>query len=74
MARKCDVTGKRGLAGHRVSHANNKTNHVQKANVHKKRVFVPELNRWVTVKLSSHGLRILDRKGPYRALKEIGAL
>jgi large subunit ribosomal protein L28 len=74
MSRVCEITGKKGLNGNRVSHANNKSHHVQKPNLQKKRVFVPELGRYVTVKLSTQGLRILDKKGAYRALKEAGLL
>jgi large subunit ribosomal protein L28 len=74
MSRKCEITGKTGLNGHRVSHANNKTNHVQQPNLRKIRVYVAELRRFMTVKLSSKGLRILDRKGPYRALKDAGLI
>jgi len=74
MPRVCQITGKRGLNGNRVSHANNKTHHVQQPNLHKKKLFVPELNRYVTVKLSSHGLRIVDRKGAYKVLKELGLI
>lgn len=74
MSRVCQVTGKSGLNGHRVSHANNKKNHVQKPNLKKKRVYVPELGRYVTVRLSTKALRVLDKKGPYRTLKEAGLL
>ncbi len=74
MARVCQITGKKGLSGHRVSHANNKSNHVQRPNLQKKRIFVPELNRYVSVKLSAKGLKIVDKKGPYRALKEAGLI
>ncbi len=74
MPRVCQITGKKGLKGNRVSHANNKTRHVQQPNLHKKKLFIPELNRHVTVKLSSHGLRIVDRKGAYKALKELGLI
>ena len=74
MSRTCDITGKRGLNGHRVSHANNKTHHVQMPNLKKRRIFVPELKRYVTVKLSAQGMRWVDKKGAYRALKEAGLL
>jgi large subunit ribosomal protein L28 len=74
MSRVCEVTGKKGLNGNRVSHANNKSHHVQKPNLRKKRVFVAELGRFVKVRLSVKGLRVLDKKGPYRALKEAGLL
>lgn len=74
MARVCQITGKKGLSGHRVSHANNKSNRVQRPNLQKKRIFIPELNRYVSVKLSAKGLKIVDKKGPYRALKEAGLI
>ena len=74
MARQCQISGKKGLNGHRVSHANNKTNHVQQANLVKRRIFVPELKRYVTVKLSTKALRTLDRKGAYITLKAAGLI
>lgn len=74
MAKVCQITGKKGLKGHRVSHANNKTNHVQQPNLMRKRIFVPELGRTVTVKLSAKGLRNVDKKGPYQALREAGLI
>ena len=70
MAKVWQITGKKGLSGHRVSHANYKTHHVHQPNLKKKRVLVPEPNRYVTVKLSAKGLRILDKKGLYHALNE----
>ena len=74
MSRICQITGKKGLNGHRVSHANNKSNHVQQPNLQKRRIFVPELKRVVTVKLSVKGLREVDKKGPFRALREAGLI
>jgi large subunit ribosomal protein L28 len=74
MSRVCEVTGKKGLNGNRVSHANNKSHHVQKPNLKKKRVFVAELGRYVKVRMSMKGQRVLDKKGSFRALKEAGLL
>ena len=74
MAKVCEITGKRGQTGNRVSHANNKSKHTFQPNLQKKKFFVPELNKYVTVKLSAHGLKIVDKKGPYRALKEAGLI
>ena len=74
MSRVCQITGKKGLKGHRVSHANNKTNHVQRVNLSKRRIWVPELGRYVTVKLSAKGLKTVDRKGAFKALKEAGLI
>jgi large subunit ribosomal protein L28 len=74
MSRKCDVTGKTGLNGNRVSHANNKHHHVQQVNLQSKRIYVPELKRYVRIKLSSKGLKMLDRRGAYRVLKAQGLI
>ena len=74
MSRVCQITGKKGLSGHRVSHANNKSNHVQKPNLITKRVFVPELGRSVKVRMSTSALRTLDKKGAYRTLKDAGLI
>lgn len=74
MARVCQITGKRGQRGNRVSHANNKSKHTFQPNLQKKKLFVPELKKYVTVRLSAHGLKIVDKKGAYRALKDAGLL
>lgn len=63
MARRCDLSGKKALKGHNVSHANNKTNRVQNANLHSKSLFVPELGRAVSLKLSTRALRTVDKIG-----------
>ena len=74
MSRQCDITGKRGQNGHKVSHANNKSNLVREVNLSKRRIWVQELRKFVTVRLSTHGLKILDRKGAYAALKDAGVI
>ncbi|MDH4224641.1 MAG: 50S ribosomal protein L28 [Deltaproteobacteria bacterium] len=74
MSRICDITKKKGLNGNRVSHSNIKTHHVQQPNLQKRRIFVPELKRYVMVKLCAKGLRKLDRYGAYRTLKEAGLI
>lgn len=63
MARKCSITGKRPLAGNKVSHAHNTTRTVQLPNVRVKRLFVPELNRIVRIKVSSAALRTISKIG-----------
>jgi large subunit ribosomal protein L28 len=74
MSRRCDITGKGGQNGHKVSHANNKANIVREVNLMKRRIWVPELKKFVTVRLSTHGLKILDRKGAYATLKDAGLI
>jgi large subunit ribosomal protein L28 len=68
MSHKCVVTGKSRLVGNTVSHANNKSKMFQKANVQKKKIFVPELGRFVVVKVSANGLRTISKIGPAAAL------
>jgi large subunit ribosomal protein L28 len=74
MSRICQITGKKGQNGHIVSHANNKTNHVREVNLMKRRIWVAELKKFVTVRLSTQGLKIIDRKGAFQALKEAGLI
>jgi large subunit ribosomal protein L28 len=71
MARVCQVTGKRTITGNNVSHANNKTRRRFLPNVHYRRFWVPSENRWVRLRVSSKGLRIIDKKGIETVLKEL---
>ena len=63
MARTCQVTGKGALTGNNVSHANNKTRRRWLPNLHDRRFWVPSEKRWVSLRVSSHGLRTIDKKG-----------
>jgi large subunit ribosomal protein L28 len=72
MSRRCQLTGKRPLTGNRVSHAHNKTKRRQLPNLQTKRIFIPELNRWVRLRLSARSLRTLSKKGLMRFLKDEG--
>ena len=72
MSRMCQVTGKKPLAGNKVSHSHRKTKRVQKPNLLKKRIYIPEDNRTITVKLSARALRSMNRKGAKQVLKEHG--
>jgi|TARA_Y100000588_G_scaffold335529_1_gene375730 large subunit ribosomal protein L28 len=73
MARVCQVTGKRPVTGNNVSHANNRTKRVFKPNIHDRRFWVESENRWVRLRLSHKGLRIIDKKGIDTVLKELRA-
>lgn len=73
MARVCDVTGKRTVTGYNVSHAHNKTKRKFLPNLHRRRFWVESENRWVQLRVSSAGLRIIDKKGIEQVLAEIGA-
>ncbi|MDD4974414.1 MAG: 50S ribosomal protein L28 [Bacteriovorax sp.] len=63
MARTCDLTGKKGLVGNKVSHANNKTKTKKLVNLHSKKVFDPATNSVIKLKLSAHAIRVLDKVG-----------
>ena len=63
MARQCELSGKKVLVGHRVSHSNIKSKHRFFPNLHTKRLWSPEKKRFFTMKLSISALRTIDRIG-----------
>jgi len=69
---KCDLTGKKRMVGNNVSHANNRTKMVQKPNVQKKRLFVPAMDRFVTLSVSTRALRTIDRIGIEAYARKLG--
>ncbi|MFQ6021244.1 MAG: 50S ribosomal protein L28 [Acidiferrobacterales bacterium] len=71
MAKVCQVTGKRAMSGHHVSHANNKTKRRFLPNLHDRRLWVESEKRWVRLRVSSQGLRIIDKKGIDAVLAEM---
>jgi large subunit ribosomal protein L28 len=71
MSKVCQVTGKRPMTGHNVSHANNKSCRRFLPNLHKRRFWVPTENRFVSLLVSSHGLRIIDKLGISAVLKKL---
>jgi len=71
MSRVCQVTGKRPKIGHHVSHSNIKTKRRFLPNLHKHRFWVESEQRWVTLQVSSKGMRIIDKKGIEAVLAEI---
>ncbi|HNP94399.1 MAG: 50S ribosomal protein L28 [Cyclobacteriaceae bacterium] len=73
MARVCQITGKRPQVGNNVSHANNKTKRKFYPNLHKKRFFIPEENKWVTLKVSANAIKTINKKGITAVLKEAKA-
>ena len=73
MSRVCQVTGKKPLKGNYVSHANNKTKRVFNPNLHYRRFWVETQNRWVRLRVSTAGLRKIDKLGVEAVLAEIRA-
>lgn len=69
MSRVCDLTGKRPITGNNVSHSNRRTKRRFLPNLHKKRFFIPELDKWVTLKVSTKALRSIDKHGIYEYLR-----
>jgi len=63
MARVCQVTGKKPIVGHHVSHANNKTKRRYLPNLQYRRIWVESENRYVKMRLTSAGLRLIDKLG-----------
>ncbi len=70
MARVCQITGKRPQVGNNVSHANNKTKRRFYPNLQKKRFFLPEENRWITLKVSAKAIKTINKYGISAVLKE----
>ncbi|MCK6617045.1 MAG: 50S ribosomal protein L28 [Cyclobacteriaceae bacterium] len=73
MARVCEITGKRPRVGNNVSHANNKTKRRFYPNLQKKRFFLPEENRWITLKVSTKAIKTINKHGITAVLKEAKA-
>jgi large subunit ribosomal protein L28 len=71
MARVCQVTGKCTISGNNVSHANNKTKRKFYPNLHSRKFWVESENKWVRMRVSSAGLRVIDKKGIDTVLSDI---
>ncbi len=73
MSRVCQVTGKRPLTGNKVSHSNRKTRRRFLPNLHYHRFWVEGENRWVRLRVSRAGMRVIDKKGIATVLAELRA-
>ena len=73
MSRVCQVTGKKALVGNKVSHSNRKTKRRFEVNLHTKRFWFEEENRWIKIRLSARGMRIIDKLGLAQVVKEMRA-
>ncbi len=73
MSRVCQVTGKGPMVGNNVSHANNRTRRRFLPNLHSHRFWVEGENRWVKLRVSTHGMRIIDKRGISNVLADIRA-
>ncbi len=70
MSRVCELTGKKAMVGNNVSHALNRTKRKFNVNLAKKRFYIPEEDKWVTLRVSTSALKTINRIGISAAIKE----
>ena len=70
MSKSCEITGKKVMFGNNVSKSLNRTKRRFDVNLIKKRFFIPEENKWVTLKVSASALKTINKKGISEVLKE----
>ena len=73
MSRVCQITGKRPVSGNSVSHSNIKTKRRFLPNLQTKRFFLAEEDKWITLKVSSEGLRTINKNGLLSVVKKLRA-
>lgn len=73
MSRVCELTGKKAMVGNNVSHAMNRTRRKFNANLMKKRFYIPEEDKWITLKVSASALKNINKKGISAVIKEARA-
>ena len=73
MSRVCQVTGKRPMSGNNVSHANNKTRRRFLPNVHSHRFWLESQHRYVKLRVSAKGMRIIDKHGIEKVVADLRA-
>ncbi len=72
MPRRCQITGKKSLSARNISHAHNVTNRWQAPNLQRKRIYIPELKRFVRLRVSTRALRTITKKGLLKFLRSRG--
>ena len=70
MSRTCELTGKKSMVGNNVSHSLNRTKRRFDANLIKKRFYIPEEDKWITLKISTSALKTINKIGIQAALKD----
>jgi large subunit ribosomal protein L28 len=73
MSRVCQVTGKKALVGNKVSHSNRKSKRRFEVNLQSKRFWFEEEGRWVRLRVSTHGMKVIDKRGLAAVIKEMRA-
>ncbi|MCE5347500.1 MAG: 50S ribosomal protein L28 [Bacteroidales bacterium] len=70
MSKICQVTGKKAISGNNVSHSKRRTKRKFRPNLFEKKYFLPEEQRWISLKISAAGIRLISKKGLTTVLKE----
>lgn len=70
MSKVCEITGKKVIVGNNVAHSHLKTRRKFYPNLHVKKFYIPETDEWIILKVSSAGIRIINKKGISATLKE----
>ncbi len=70
MSRVCELTGKRAMVGNNVSHAMNKTKRKFNVNLVKKRFYIPEEDKWLTLRVSTSALKNINKRGISAVIKD----
>ena len=73
MSRVCDVPGKKPMFGNNVSHAHNKSRRRFNINLQRKKFWLPNEKRYINLRLSTRGMRIIDKRGITRVVNELRA-
>ena len=73
MSKVCEITGKRPLVGHNVSHSNRHTKRRFEINLITKRFWLEDEKRWITLNVSARGMRTIDKRGLAAVVKDLRA-
>ncbi|HPY82263.1 MAG: 50S ribosomal protein L28 [Bacteroidales bacterium] len=73
MSKVCQITGKKVMIGNKVSHSNRKSKRTFEPNLFDKKFYIPEEDRWITLRVSANGIRTINKKGLTNALKDAKA-
>jgi large subunit ribosomal protein L28 len=70
MSRICQLTGKKAIVGNKVSHSNRKSKRLFNPNLHQKRFYIPEEDRWIVLKVAASTIKTINKKGISACIRE----
>lgn len=73
MSRVCQVTGKRAMVGNKVSHSHHKTKRRFEINLRNKRYWLEDENRWIRLRVTARGMKIIDKRGLAAVVRDMRA-